>query len=54
MGSRSWRREAEGWSFEVLQLKVKVPSELVPTSGGLSSTVLLHTSYLPAYLSQIR
>lgn len=39
--------------FGVLKLKEKVPSELVPTSGGLSSSVFLHTHDLPARVSQI-
>lgn len=39
--------------FGVLKLKETVPSELVPTSDGLSSSVLPHTHDLPAQASQI-
>lgn len=34
--------------FGVLKLKEEVPSELVPSSGGLSSSVVLHAHDLPA------
>lgn len=39
--------------FGVLKLKEEVPSELVPSSGGLSSSVLLHPHDPPAHVSQI-